>query len=463
MNLASWIALIFILSSCSQLTQRSPSQTLEVNQELALAKWFDESVQYILSYASTTYGSFESLRQDEQKLYRFIGKIDLNKIDTIQSRIISNDPAYASLLNFSLAKQVDYETWIELKDEVVANYLTGNYIFKRGNHFYSLSGIKFDISVISSELRTKLKKNYPSLSMDKFALSLFNKNLYLPLSDRAGLTLPFGDYIQLSSLFPLMNDFKEQVRIENNFSLEELLNYNYKKSHLKLGKLQDYFALKYKSFLKNFSIKDSNQACQTLFYHPSLSRRTEVKIFIDTLLKHKSNLMSELNLTNNEYNELMVLALGILNVETKMGTSIKYFIKEDLRVGNLNLGQLAIQLAKKLIGRDESNSRGLTQIKDIGPRVEDTEYQYLEHSSLDNPEHAALATMFVLKEKLGYLLHYKNRHPAITDSNWADYLYYFYQGASSQITKGLATPPRNLRIKKILEVRENTILFNYCD
>jgi hypothetical protein len=184
---------------------------------------------------------------------------------------------------------------------------------------------------------------------------------------------------------------------------------------------------------------------------------------MQTLLIHKPLLMEELSLTNNEYNQLMVLALGILSVESKMGRSIKYKLKEDIRIGRVNFGQMAIRLIKKLKGRDDENSRGLTQIKNIGPLLKNTRYAYLEHSNLDNPENAALATMFVLKEKLGYLRHFSSRHSNITNRNWVDYLYYFYQGSSSQITKGLATPPLNLRIQKILEVKESSIVFSNCD
>jgi hypothetical protein len=224
-----------------------------------------------------------------------------------------------------------------------------------------------------------------------------------------------------------------------------------------------YSAQKYQSFLYDEELFDPNYACETKFYFRSLSGREDAKQFINTLLAHKAPLMRELELSNNEYDELMLLSLGILAVESKMGKSLKYMIKEDIRIGSHNLGQLAVELIKKLKGRSDKNSRGLTQIKDVGPLLEDSSYAYLEFSDLGKPENAALATMFVLKEKLGYLRHFADRHNNITEDNWADYLYYFYQGSSSQVTRGLATPPRNLRIQKILEIKEESLIFRDCN
>ena len=94
-------------------------------------------------------------------------------------------------------------------------------------------------------------------------------------------------------------------------------------------------------------VEDFETACDTKVYLRTLSFRKIPKKFLETLIIHKSKLMSELDLTNNEYDELMILALGILAVESKMGTSFKYHLKEDIRIGGYNIGQMAINYVKR--------------------------------------------------------------------------------------------------------------------
>ncbi|MBC98237.1 MAG: hypothetical protein CME63_10830 [Halobacteriovoraceae bacterium] len=467
-NLLSLLSflLLFFFSSCSHLHYGDSSKKRNpagLSSDHFLEKFRIESARYILSFEPKKYGSFEELSSEEKEreLYALMGQIDTNQVRPIPSQLTGKEKGYKDIFNLSSVSQIPYDQWKQMKEEVSAAYENGEYVFKKDAYFYTLSGLKFTERILDHRIFFQVKRYAPHLDFEKLAKSLLNRKTYFPLSQDSGIILPTGIYVMERHLSPLLDDFTRQVG--RHASAEDILNSSVKGKGLSFSNgLESYANLKYQAFLYDEAIDNPHYACETRFYYRSLSRRSEAKEFIETLLEHKSKLMDILELTNNEYDELMQLSLGILAVESKMGASLKYKIKEDIRIGKLNLGQLAIKLLKRLKGRNDENSRGLTQIKDIGPFLKDTEYAYLEDSDLDDPENAALATMFVLKEKLGYLRHFANRHSNITEDNWADYLYYFYQGASSQITKGLATPPLNLRIQRILEVKENSMIFRNC-
>ena len=454
---------LFACVSCSHYTDHKSRTPANLSQRQYLSKLREESARYILSYEPNKFGDYDALLGNEEELYKLLGKIDLNTVPLIHSKLTGSEKGYKSIFNLSRVEQIDYARWQEMKSDVVETYSQGKYVFFKDGSFYTLSGLKLSLRDIDHRVFIQAKKYVPELNPEDLALSIFNRETFYSLGESAALVLPTGHYIMQRHFHFLMDDFEKQVGDDIQINPIDLVNYNYKAPSLDLGQYKVYRTKKYQAFLNNESVRDSKTACDTKFYFRSLSRRTEAQKFVDTLLHHKPRLMEELRLTNNEYDELMLLSLGILAVESKMGTSLKYKIKEDIKIGRVNLGQFAIKLLKRLKGRSDENSRGLTQIKDIGPLLKDSSYGYLEHSDLDDPENAALATMFVLKEKLGYLRHFADRHPNITDDNWADYLYYFYQGASSQITKGLATPPLNLRIQKILKIKEDSMIITNCD
>ena len=454
------MALILLTASCALSSKRSPSSFSDSHY---LKKWKEESARYILSHEPKKFGDFKSLVSDEEKLYKLMGEIDRGEHRLIYSQVTGREPYYKEQFDLRNVEQISYENWKELRAEFIQAYTKGDYVFRVASDFYSLSGLKMSIDNLSFRPFVIANNFIPGIDKEELALSLFNRRVLHQVSEDEIIILPLGRLAGKHDFDYIMRDFQAQVGAGIAFEPKDILNYTPKTMAPDANDYEIYESEKYRSFLEGEKLRDSKTACDTRFYYRSLSRRKDALVFIKTLLNHKPNLMNILRLTNNEYDELMVLSLGILAVESKMGQSLKYKIKEDIRIGKLNLGQLAIKLLKKIKGRSDENSRGLTQIKDIGPLLEDTQYAYLEHSDLDNPENAALATMFVLKEKLGYLRHFSDRHSNITDDNWADYLYYFYQGASSQITKGMATPPLNLRIQKILEVRDDTMVFSQCN
>ncbi len=454
------IALIIISASCTHTSQRSPSSFSDRHY---IDRWKEESVRYILSHEPKKFGEYKDLIQDEEKLYRLLGEIDKGEHRLVYSQVTGREPYYKDQFDLRNVEQISYDEWKELRHEVAQTYAKGEYVFRMGSDFYSLSGLKMNIKNLNYRIALIANNFVPGIDQEELALSVFNRKVLYPVEGDKVIVLPSGRLADSRDFASLMRDFKAQVGPEIQISFIDLLNYNFKGPSLNTGDFNIYRNEKYHSFLADEKLDDSKSACKTRFYYRSLTQRKDAKIFMKTLIEHKANLMDVLNLTNNEYDELMILSLGVLAVESKMGQSLKYKIKQDIRFGDFNLGQWAIKLIKELKGRTDENSRGLTQIKDIGPLLEDTQYSYLENSDLDNPENAAIATMFVLKEKLGYLRHFSKKHENITSDNWADYLYYFYQGASSQITRGIATPPLNLRIQKILEVREDTMVFTQCN
>ncbi len=459
------ITLLMVILFSISCTHKLARGTASLSSEHLVSKYEEESARYALSYEPKRLGSFEDLTKIEnsEKFYLLLGQIDLGKVKPIRSRLLIHGKDFRDLINLDGVSQISYVQWKGLARDISRAYEDGDYVFRKGSNFYTLSGLKLNIKNIVKRAFLRAGKYTEDLNKEDFALSVFNKRSLYRLSTEMSLHLPTLIYIENRRLDHIGQDFVRQVGKGIRVSPTELFNYNYKKGLSLNGPYEIYRTEKYESFIGDHTLGNPEKACRTKFYFRSLSGNREAHKYIETLIEHKPKLMKELKLTDGVYNELMVLSLGILAVESKMGRSLKYALKEKVKIGNRNLGQMAIKYLKKRRGRTDDNSRGLTQIKDISRLLKNTSYKYLAQSNLSKPENAALATLFVLKEKLGHLNHFKKLHSNITDFNWVDYLYYFYQGSSRQITKGTATPPLNLRIKKILEIKNRSIVFIDCD
>lgn len=163
--------------------------------------------------------------------------------------------------------------------------------------------------------------------------------------------------------------------------------------------------------------------------------------YVKTLEQEKTTLMSLLNLENDEYNMLAEFAFGVLAPETKFGTSWKYKLKEN--------APLLVAILKGNGFDTSKNSNGPTQIKRI-PDIVSEHYQ-IEKGDLSQPESAAITTLAFSADLLRELRNMAHRHPAITEENLQEYLYYLYQGRRKEISKGTATPDQNISIRKIRE------------
>lgn len=190
--------------------------------------------------------------------------------------------------------------------------------------------------------------------------------------------------------------------------------------------------------------------------------KKNLRKFADSLEQSKVELMQQLKLSNTEYNALAKVAIGILKVESKFGTSVKYSLKETPAVGQWLVDFLQITLRD----HNTSNSRGLTQIKDINRFLSLNGYSKINEEALKKPEVAAKATLIVLADMLRTLKKQSHSKEFIDFSNHAaetesieKYIYYLYQGKKNQIERGIATPDLNPKVTAIRDVTRNIQIF----
>ena len=183
-----------------------------------------------------------------------------------------------------------------------------------------------------------------------------------------------------------------------------------------------------------------------------LALNSNVHIFIHTLQTEMPRLTEVMKISSREYFELVQLAFGILEVETKFGRSPKFWLKE--------LFPKSVSLAKRLVRKNMSaNSRGLTQIKKIPQSIE-THYGY-KPSDLNAPEAAAITTIGYLVDAISEL-HGKIERYNVTSvdlKNFYEHLIYIYTGRSSQLINNTATPDKNIYIKKIRKRRASIVVY----
>jgi hypothetical protein len=168
--------------------------------------------------------------------------------------------------------------------------------------------------------------------------------------------------------------------------------------------------------------------------------------YLKAMEDEKSQLMTMFGLTNEEYNELTKLSFGIMGVESGFGTEKAYKIKEK-RVQGMEVGQWIVDIMKG--SGSSSNSRGLTQIKDVREYLRQS-YPEIQESNLTEPRNAAIATMAVLAHKIKDLKRIEGNHTHINEQNRMEYLYYIYMGSANQIIQGGATPALNAKAREVL-------------
>ncbi|MCR9203670.1 MAG: hypothetical protein NXH75_03770 [Halobacteriovoraceae bacterium] len=198
--------------------------------------------------------------------------------------------------------------------------------------------------------------------------------------------------------------------------------------------------------------------------------------FLKTLEEEKQNLMKLYNLDNDEYNELVILAFGILGQESQFSKHWRYKVKETFPGGVAYLknyknifGEFGNNRKKEgfwgavgtfisdswenewdyFTGRisTKQNSRGPTQIKKI-PALIKKEYG-VGKEDLDEPQNAAVATLGFLAQSLEELRAKEKFHPDINGKNRFDYIHYIYMGLSHEITQGTATPEKNIYFQNL--------------
>ncbi len=190
--------------------------------------------------------------------------------------------------------------------------------------------------------------------------------------------------------------------------------------------------------------------------------------FVKALADEKPKLMKALGISNDEYNELALIAFGVMGNESKFGESFKLYLKEG--------GQDIVKLAKFVTSGDVkaslNTSRGYTQIKYLPEDVMKKYYPEISKSTLIKPEHSAIATVVYLAEAFNTMkgiVRENEQDPKklrITQETMIKYIGYFYQGGRSKVTttkaKDQATPEWNeyyqglVRNMSFLEITQGT-------
>jgi hypothetical protein len=180
--------------------------------------------------------------------------------------------------------------------------------------------------------------------------------------------------------------------------------------------------------------------------------------YVLSLQEEKSDLMPALGLTNDEYNEIAKIAFGVVGTESDFASSNLYKFKETI-VGQMGVDTLkgdvyTIPLSQGVIpvtllfGDNKNNSRGPSQIKNAESYLP-KKYKDLKEFDLNNPDHAAIATMFVLANKYKSFKNIENSNAAITDRNRMEFLYYLYVGSADQVVNQSSTVGLNPKADEV--------------
>lgn len=143
--------------------------------------------------------------------------------------------------------------------------------------------------------------------------------------------------------------------------------------------------------------------------------------FVDALTKEKANLMKDLNLSNEEYDELAKRAYGIFGQESSFGEGSKNPLND------YRLEELYTVMFDKPEER-KNRSLGLTQVRMKHVNSEYAKKYGIDEKSLYYPYQAALATMERLADSLQAVKNPKvrDKYEDMTPENVYDYAVTFY-------------------------------------
>lgn len=172
------------------------------------------------------------------------------------------------------------------------------------------------------------------------------------------------------------------------------------------------------------------------------TKEANITKYVETLSDSKKKLQKFFNLTSDEYNRLVNIALGIAEQETKFGTSRRKKLKD-----------LTPDIVLNIIRGNSNRSRGITQIKLAGDNAGmQAIYRELNISedNIDSPEKSAEATL----ARLAYMYNTEVKGRTFTGANNLeispyDALLYKWNGHNEQLTKHLATPALNNYIQNV--------------
>jgi hypothetical protein len=485
------ILFILLLCSCSTVhqTKRSPSS---VDFEAGKSYFWKFYADYVVQHNVAVKKS--DLLNNKEQFYRLMGAIandreqfefhyEDGKIEVLDIQHMANKQELHWGRDYPFAprgkiKQIDYAEWNESLDDLIRLFMVGQYVVPYEDGLLGLWGEVITSESFSSIYQQRLyyfseKLNWTQLQLMKhlldgnkviehegqvFSLPRYKRVRYGHMK-RAFYLAHQKDKSLLRDMSNKEIPYWYQAFANGKFFyrdhegvMKRVFRYDY---------TREFFWTKRKSLLGYEELH--NNSCElNILVRPKNLNSKKFLAFVKSIEDNKFEIMEATGLTNNEYNHLASAALAVLIIESRAGKNVSYLWKEKLRIGSFNLGQFIISTGKKVEGRTDSNSRGLTRIKDFDKLVKGTSFEELGTADLNDPTNAAIATMLVLNEKYGYLKHFKGRHHNIDDDNWPNYLYYFYQGSSAQITKGAATPAINMNIRIFKKMLKEVIFLEKC-
>lgn len=183
------------------------------------------------------------------------------------------------------------------------------------------------------------------------------------------------------------------------------------------------------------------------------------RAFIEALEKEKPKLMELYGLTNDEYNDLAMLAFGIMGNESDFGRSLKLWGKETQQP-LVVLAKIGDDLLEGDVDKETlRTSRGYTQIKYLPEGKFKKAYPEITKKTLILPQNAAIATVAYLAEAM-HTLSRITRNTSVNESTvrvsreqMIDYLPYIYMGSAwrlkSKDPEKRADPDTNIYIQNV--------------
>jgi LysM repeat protein len=178
---------------------------------------------------------------------------------------------------------------------------------------------------------------------------------------------------------------------------------------------------------------------------------TETKTkYVDALKKEKQNLMKDLNLTSDEYDQLAQRAYGILGQESNFGNG-SFNPKNDYKIEKHFVDLFDSEKEK------ESRSLGLTQVRMKYVNKDFAKKYGITTESLYNPYQAALATMERLTDAYQAVKQpgIRDKYPDATPENMYDYAVTFYNKPQT-VRKGQASG-KNTYVQRVQKNYKDSI------
>jgi hypothetical protein len=171
---------------------------------------------------------------------------------------------------------------------------------------------------------------------------------------------------------------------------------------------------------------------------PPLVPNERTQKFMDTLEIEKGKLMDYFGLSNQEYNKIALMALGVLGNESEFYTSWRLFVKTFLPTPALNFVRVILQRGNMSTPR----SHGGIQMKEMPESVRKVFDEWAETEDLRRPEVSAVAAViFLHNARLQIQRMARNaNNTRINATNIWDFVPYLYMGSGRKIANLLAIP-----------------------